>query len=211
MAQWAVMDAMKPGVSWKDMHELSYRVILKRLRDVVGVLRKDASVEDMMRVNVASLFMMHGLGHLIGLNVHDVGGYMEGKTPERPKLAGYRSLRTCRILRENMCLTVEPGIYFNSYALSKASKEQKEFLVTERLKDFVTFGGVRIEDVVVVTKNGIENLTNCPRTVSDVEAVMSGKITSRHDLTKKFYRDNEITEEEDDGGDDDRLGGGVAV
>tara|TARA_B100000242_G_C42616564_1_gene290747 strand:- start:170 stop:490 length:321 start_codon:yes stop_codon:yes gene_type:complete len=106
-----------------------------------------------------------------------------------------------------MCLTVEPGIYFNSYALSKASKEQKEFLVTERLKDFMAFGGVRIEDVVVVTKNGIENLTNCPRTVPDVEAVMSGKITSRHKLTKKFYRDHEAGEEEDG----DRLGGGVAV
>ena len=64
---------------------------------------------------------------------------------------------------------------------------------------------------MVVTKDGIENLTNCPRTVSDVEAVMSGKITSRHDLTKKLYRDYEVYEEEDDGCDDDRLGGGVAV
>jgi len=189
------------------MHELSYRVILKRLRDVVGVLRKDASVEDMMRVNLASLFMMHGLGHLIGLNVHDVGGYIKDKTPKRPTKAGYKSLRTCRTLRENMCLTVEPGIYFNSYALSTASEEQKKFLIKERLNDFVNFGGVRIEDVVVVTKTGIENLTNCPRTVSDVEAVMCGKITSRHDLAKKFYR----RQDTDDSSSDFSNEGAVSV
>ena len=93
------------------MHELSYRVILKRL--LVGVLRKDASVEDMMRVNVASLFMMHGLGHLIGLNVHDVGGYMEGR---HLNVLNWRDIALANLSNssQNMCLTVEPGIYFNS-------------------------------------------------------------------------------------------------
>lgn len=57
------------------------------------------------------MFQPHGLGHLLGLDVHDVGGYLEGN-PGRPQEAGFRSLRTARILEENMVLTIEPGCYF---------------------------------------------------------------------------------------------------
>jgi len=125
----------------------------------------------------------------IGLNVHDVGGYPRNRgTPARPKKDGYRSLRTARVLQSGMCLTVEPGIYFNTYAINRASDDQKRCLVLERLGDFKGFGGVRIEDVVVVTDSGIENLTNCPRTVSDIEAVMSGRISDRRSLVSKYYR-----------------------
>lgn len=189
-AQWAVMKAMKPGVSWLDMHELAYRIICERLRDVVGVLRKTASVDEMMKANVASLFMSHGLGHFIGLAVHDVGGYTFD-APARPTKSGYKSLRTARRLQAGMTLTVEPGVYFNEYALSSASPTQRAFLVPERIEEFKDFGGVRIEDVVLVTSTGIENLTNCPRTVSDVEAVMSGAINDRRKLKSLFYRKDE--------------------
>eukprot|EP00939_MAST-03C_sp_MAST-3C-sp1_P002263 g2263.t1 len=187
-AQWAVMDNMRPGVSWRDMHDLAYRVICTKLRDDAGVLRKDASIDDMMRENVGSLFMMHGLGHFIGLNVHDVGGYPRVGGQPRPKEPGYRSLRTARVLKKGMCLTVEPGIYFNAYAISTATEKQKSFIVLDRLEDFRSFGGVRIEDVVVVTESGIENLTNCPRTADDIEAVMSGKLRDRKRLVAKYYR-----------------------
>ena len=64
---------------------------------------------------MAAVFQPHGLGHLIGLDTHDVGGYIPGKTPERPKAPGLRSLRTARILQAGMCITVEPGCYFNDY------------------------------------------------------------------------------------------------
>ena len=89
-----------------------------------------------------------------------------------------------------MCLTVEPGIYFADYCLDRALADPSQaiFLVEERLNDFRGFGGVRLEDDVVVTKTGIENLTNCPRTVADVEAVMAGRITERSQLEGKFYR-----------------------
>jgi Xaa-Pro dipeptidase len=212
-AQQAVMDAMRPGVSWVDMHELACREILTQLRDVVGVVRRDAALDAMMAADLGAVFMPHGLGHFIGLNVHDVGGYDprpsptertngEGGRPAkrrrragpvyppRPARPGFRSLRTARVLAEGMCLTVEPGCYFNDFCLDRALQDptQSAFLVPERLADFRGFGGVRLEDCVVVTHDGIENLTNCPRTVADVEAVMAGRITERSQLQSFHYR-----------------------
>ena len=64
-----------------------------------------------VQVNLGSVFMPHGLGHLMGLDVHDVGGYLE-QYPPRPTPPGFRSLRTARTLEENMVLTIEPGCYF---------------------------------------------------------------------------------------------------
>lgn len=77
-------------------------------------------------------------------------------------------------------------------ALSFALEHEKQvaaFLVTEELARFRGFGGVRLEDDVVVTKDGVRNLTNCARTVEDVEAVMDGRITHRDQLLKKYYTD----------------------
>lgn len=65
------------------------------------------------------------------------------------------------------------------------------FFVPEELARFRGFGGVRLEDDVVVTKTGVRNLTNCPRTVEDVEAVMGGRITHRDQLLKKYYTDGD--------------------
>lgn len=63
------------------------------------------------QANLGAVFQPHGLGHLLGLDVHDVGGYLENNPP-RLTLPGYRSLRTARVLEENMVLTIEPGCYF---------------------------------------------------------------------------------------------------
>jgi len=86
-----------------------------------------------MKANLAGhVFQPHGLGHFIGLDVHDVGGYMPGH-PERPKEPGLRSLRTARMLKENMCITVEPGCYFIDHLLDKAfaNPELSQFLVAK--------------------------------------------------------------------------------
>lgn len=112
------------------MHLLADRVHLEELVKM-GLIH--GSVEEMMKVRLGSLFMPHGLGHLMGHDVHDVGGYSEASsdlcnafhvlrcedglvvqgTPERPKEAGLKSLRTARVMQEGMVLTIEPGIYFN--------------------------------------------------------------------------------------------------
>ncbi|XP_018564988.1 xaa-Pro dipeptidase isoform X1 [Anoplophora glabripennis] len=169
----AVFKAGKPGVSWSDMHVLANRVLLEELKKG-GILK--GSVDEMLDADIAAIFQPHGLGHLLGLDVHDVGGYLKGH-PERSSRPGLKSLRTARLLEENMCFTIEPGCYFIDPLLDQAlaNPKQSKFLVPEVLQRFRGFGGVRIEDDVLVTKDGIVNLTKVPRTVQEIEDWISGK------------------------------------
>ncbi|KAJ9534071.1 hypothetical protein QJQ45_002076 [Haematococcus lacustris] len=146
-AHSAVLAAMRPGVSWPDMHTLANRRILEALL-AGGLVRGE--VDALLAADIGALFMPHGLGHLLGLDTHDVGGYLPGQPPriDRP---GYRSLRTAR---------------------KDPSKSQ--FLEEATLLPFMAFGGVRIEDNVLVTATGAESLTHVPRTVGEIEAVMAG-------------------------------------
>lgn len=169
-ANRAVMKAAKPGVQWADMHRLAERVLLERLRDG-GLLQGD--VDEMMSAHLGAVFMPHGLGHLMGLDVHDVGGFPEGvKRIDEP---GIRCLRTTRTLEERMVLTIEPGCYFINKLLNDAlaNPEQSKFLVKEKIGAYRRFGGVRIEDDVAVTSTGVELLTDVPRTVEEIEAIMA--------------------------------------
>lgn len=169
-AQRQILGAMRPGVAWQDMHRLMWRVILSRLRDH-GVLVGE--VDAMLDANLGRVFTPHGLGHLIGIDTHDVGGYTSA-SPPRSRLDGLSKLRTSRILEAGMVLTVEPGCYFIDALLEPAlaNPVHARFLVPEAIARYRGFGGVRLEDVVVVTPSGAENLTLCPRTVAEVEAVM---------------------------------------
>lgn len=172
-AQRRVMAMMHPGVRWTDCHKAAEEEVLKALV-AVGVLIGD--VHEMLENRIGALFLPHGLGHLIGCDTHDVGGYIEG-TPERIALPGLKKLRTARFLEANMVLTVEPGCYFVDYLLDTAlaNPEQAKYINAEVLKRFRGFGGVRLEDVVVVSAHGPpRNLTNCPRTVKEVESVRNG-------------------------------------
>ena len=171
-AQVAVIGALKPGVAWPDMHRLAERTILTHLKDG-GVLTGD--VEDMLAADLGSTFMPHGLGHLIGLDTHDVGGYLS-KDPPRPAARGLSKLRTARVLAAGQVLTVEPGCYFIDALLDPALADAAtaRFLDEGVLKRFRGFGGVRLEDVVAVTDDGVDNYTLCPRTVEEIEGVMAG-------------------------------------
>lgn len=177
-AQVSVLRELRPGVSWKEMHREAEREILKGLIEC-GVLKsgKDADkvVEDMLHADLGAIFMPHGMGHLIGIDTHDVGGYAAG-TPQRSTRPGLRKLRTARDIEEGMVLTVEPGCYFIDPLLDMAlsNEEQKRFFNTDRLSDFRGFGGVRLEDDVRVTADGCENLTLCPRAADEVTMVMKG-------------------------------------
>uniref|UniRef100_A0A669D3H1 Xaa-Pro dipeptidase n=1 Tax=Oreochromis niloticus TaxID=8128 RepID=A0A669D3H1_ORENI len=175
-ASRAVMAALRPGVKWTDMHRLADKVHLEELVKI-GILH--GSVEDMMKVHLGSVFMPHGLGHLLGIDVHDVGGYPEGI--ERVDEPGLKSLRMGRLVQERMVLTVEPGIYFINHLLNQAlaNPAQSCFINNQVLARFRGFGGVRIEDDIAVTADGIELLTCVPRTVEEIEAFMA-------DSTKPF-------------------------
>eukprot|EP00246_Nothoceros_aenigmaticus_P011611 TRINITY_DN3226_c0_g1_i2.p1 TRINITY_DN3226_c0_g1~~TRINITY_DN3226_c0_g1_i2.p1 ORF type:complete len:144 (+),score=13.79 TRINITY_DN3226_c0_g1_i2:412-843(+) len=128
----------------------------------------------MMTARLGAVFMPHGLGHFLGLDVHDVGGYPENT--ERILEPGLKSLRTVRTLEEGMVLTVEPGCYFIYAVLELALMDivKSQFLVKRVIERLRVLGGVRLEDDVVVTTDGCENLTKCPREIWEVEAVMAG-------------------------------------
>lgn len=90
------------------MHILANKVMLKELC-AINLLHGD--IDEMYEAGLAAIFQPHGLGHHLGIDVHDVGGYLEGH-PERPKHPGVSALRTARSLEVGMALTVEPGCYF---------------------------------------------------------------------------------------------------
>lgn len=172
-ASCAVLAAIKPGVSWVDMHKLSNKEMLLGLKEA-GILT--GNVEDMMKANLGAVFQPHGLGHLMGKDVHDVGGYLESHPP-RIQLPGLRNLRTARVLQAGMVLTVEPGCYFIDLLLDAALKDavQAPFLVAPMIEQLRGSGGVRIEDDIVVTETGHEMLTKVPRTIEEIEEFMSQK------------------------------------
>lgn len=107
-ARDAVLREAKPGVLWTDMHLLANREMLQALKNG-GLLIGD--VNEMIAAGLNEIFQPHGLGHLLGLDVHDVGGYLPGH-PGRPTQPGLRKLRTARQLMAGMVITVEPGCYF---------------------------------------------------------------------------------------------------
>ena len=173
-ANEAVKAAMRPSVSWPDMHTLANRVILASLKEG-GLLKGD--IDEMIEADIGALFMPHGLGHFLGLDTHDVGGYLEG-FPERIQRPGLKSLRTARALEAGMVITCEPGCYFNPALLLPAFIEPKKnkFLVEQRIRGFIGSGGVRVEDNIIITDDGIENLTSVPRSVAEIERVMAGGV-----------------------------------
>ncbi|KAG9436528.1 xaa-Pro dipeptidase [Apis mellifera carnica] len=172
-ARNSVMNAAKPNVAWTDMHLLANKTMLTSLKKN-GLLVGD--VDEMIEVGLNEIFQPHGLGHFMGLDVHDVGGYLPGH-PERSLAPGLRKLRTGRVLQPGMVLTIEPGCYFIDCLLDAALKNpnQSKFIVKEELKRFRGSGGIRIEDDILITETGVKNLTDVPRTVEEIEKWMAKK------------------------------------
>lgn len=167
-----VIKAMKPGVSWVAMHRLALRTMCEHLVKA-GILLGE--VDALMEKQIMQYFQPHGLGHLVGLDVHDVGAYLDNYPP-RPTEKDCCNLRTARELAPNIYITVEPGCYFNHALLNKALGDPavKSCLNEAMIKEYWNFGGVRIESDVMVTADGVVNFTCVPRTVEEVESTMSG-------------------------------------
>lgn len=164
-----VLDSIKPGVKMEDLHLLAARTMMEGLKDM-GVVK--GNVDDMMEENIFALFFPHGLGHFLGLDTHDVGGYPKGV--DRIERPGIKFLRARRELLPGMVVTIEPGIYFVPAVLEPAiaDPEKKQFLNTEKVESLLGFGGVRIEDDIIVTEDGMENMTNVPKEVGEIEDLM---------------------------------------
>src|SRR5699024_994126 len=130
------------------------------------------SLDDLMENDIFALFYPHGLGHFLGLDTHDVGGYPKGvEEIDRP---GLKYLRMRRRLQPGMVITVEPGLYIIP-ALRKTALEDiniAAFLNKEKIEQIYNSGGIRIEDNIIVTEDGCENLTNVPKERDEIEKVM---------------------------------------
>eukprot|EP00735_Rhodelphis_limneticus_P006160 TRINITY_DN18530_c0_g1::TRINITY_DN18530_c0_g1_i1::g.2806::m.2806 TRINITY_DN18530_c0_g1::TRINITY_DN18530_c0_g1_i1::g.2806 ORF type:complete len:519 (+),score=143.85,sp/P12955/PEPD_HUMAN/48.87/2e-157,Peptidase_M24/PF00557.19/9.5e-54,AMP_N/PF05195.11/4.9e-32,DUF3793/PF12672.2/0.22 TRINITY_DN18530_c0_g1_i1:75-1559(+) len=188
----AVEEAIKPGVEWTDMHLLAERVMTEGLVEL-GIIKSGFTMEELEKHRVGAVFFPHGLGHLLGLDVHDVGGYT-GTAENRPRLKefGLKSLRTRRVLESGLVLTVEPGLYFIEVLIDKAlnDPEVARFLDADVLNKYRHFGGVRIEDDVAIHADGAEILNRVPRTVEQIEACMAGQDwKALPDPFAKFFRD----------------------
>ncbi|KAJ3362517.1 hypothetical protein GGF32_005962 [Allomyces javanicus] len=168
--QIAVIEQLRPGVQWEDMHRVAERVIAEGLIEA-GILVGD--IEDVLAAHAQAVFLPHGLGHLLGLDVHDVGGYPKGT--ERIPEPSIRYLRMRRALEPGMVVTVEPGIYFTALVIENAKNDETvaPFIDFEVVERYMPVGGVRIEDNILITEDGYLNLTDVPKTVEEIEAIMA--------------------------------------
>ena len=173
-AQQAAIDKIKPGVPYVDVHMHASCVIADGLRQM-GLMKGDTA--DAVTAGAHALFFPHGLGHMLGLDVHDmedlgdIVGYPIGQ--ERSRQFGRNFLRLVRCLEPDFVLTVEPGIYFIPALMDKWEGESRhtEFICYDKLKPFRNFGAIRIEDNVAVTAAGARVLgPGIPKSIREVEA-----------------------------------------
>jgi Xaa-Pro dipeptidase len=166
-----VIEMVEPGVKMEDLHMKAAEIILKGLKQM-GLVK--GTIEELMENDIFALFFPHGLGHFLGLDTHDVGGYPKGV--ERIDRPGIRFLRARRELQAGMVITIEPGLYFIPALLKKAFEDEEKagFLDAGKLEGFFEFGGVRIEDNLVVTEDGYENLTDVPKEIKEIEKIIRG-------------------------------------
>lgn len=167
-----------PGVTYRSCHLAGARLMLERLSEL-GLVH--GNVDDMMELGVAGLFMPHGLGHNMGIDVHDMEdlgetlvGYDEDQT--RSTHLGHRSLRMARRLKPGNVITDEPGIYFIPALIDQwaAAGIAKDFINYDKVKTYYGFGGIRLEDDVLVTEDGARRLgaERLPIQPDDVEEAM---------------------------------------
>ena len=166
-----VIEMVEPGVKMEDLHMTAAEIILEGLKRM-GLVK--GSMDELMENDIFALFFPHGLGHFLGLDTHDVGGYPKGV--ERIERPGIRFLRARRELQPGMVVTIEPGLYFIPALLRKAFEDEEKsgFLNADKLEAFFRFGGVRIEDNLIVTEDGHENMTDVPKEIKEIEKIIRG-------------------------------------
>ncbi|MDX1699720.1 MAG: M24B family metallopeptidase, partial [Melioribacteraceae bacterium] len=173
-SQLKAIEMIQPDPKFKDIHIEAAKVIAKGLTDL-GIMKGD--VEEAVENGAHALFFPHGLGHMMGLDVHDMENLGENyvgydKSLKRSKQFGLAYLRLGKELKSGYVVTVEPGCYFIPALIDKWESEKKHsnFINYEKLKEYRDFGGIRIEDDVLVTDQGFKVLgIPIPKTVDEVE------------------------------------------
>jgi Xaa-Pro dipeptidase len=149
---------VRAGVDWRDVHLETHALTGQLLHDA-DLIR--CSGEEAVASGVTKVFFPHGIGHLLGIEVHDVGGFMKAQgNGEIPRPEGHPFLRLTRVLEPGFVVTMEPGIYFIPQLLEEARGDARSGSVNwSRVEALSKFGGIRIEDNLAVTDSGCENLT----------------------------------------------------
>jgi Xaa-Pro aminopeptidase len=167
-----------PGISNRDLHLNACRIIASSLKDL-GLMKGD--VDEAVAKGAHALFMPHGLGHMMGLDVHDMEALGENyigynDQVKRSDQFGLAFLRFALPYKPGHVFTVEPGIYFIPQLIDqwKSEGKFKEFINYNKVEDWKDFGGVRIEDDILITEKGHKLLGKpIPKTVSEIEAICS--------------------------------------
>jgi Xaa-Pro dipeptidase len=156
--QQSLCAGVRAGVDWRDVQLRAHELTAEVLREA-DLIR--CSAAEAVSAGVTRIFLPHGIGHLLGLEVHDVGGFMrtaEGGEIGTPE--GHPYLRLTRVLEPGFVVTMEPGIYFIPQLLEAARSDGRGGLINwARVETLARFGGIRIEDDLAVTASGCENLT----------------------------------------------------
>jgi Xaa-Pro aminopeptidase len=179
-AQKYAIDAIKPGVYYKDVHLGTARLFAEGLIEI-GLMK--GNVDDAVAVGAHALFFTHGIGHMLGLDTHDMEGIGEDyvgydETVSRSKQFGLSTLRLAKRVKPGFIFTIEPGIYFVPKLIGRWDSENlhADFVNYDAVERYRDFGGIRIENDVLVTEDGHQVLgEEIPRTVKDVEEAMRGR------------------------------------
>lgn len=177
-AHQASLDALKPGREFKDIHIIACKKLAEGMRSL-NLMKGD--IDEAVEAGAHAMFFQCGLGHLMGLDVHDMENLGEqnvGYTPDMIKSTqfGLKSLRLGRKLEKGIVLTIEPGIYIIPALIDlwKADKKFAEFINYSELEKFRSFGGIRVEEDFVITDTGSTLLGDeIPKTVEDVEKTIT--------------------------------------
>ncbi len=173
----ACIEKISPGVEYQDIHLLAAQTMAAGLVDL-GILQGD--VEDLVARDAHALFFVHGIGHLIGLDVHDMedlgdlAGYETGRV--RSSRFGWGFLRLNRVLQEGMLVSIEPGFYQVPAILynPETRTKYKDSVKWDELEKFADVRGIRIEDDILVTDRGREVLTaKLPTQASEIENLVT--------------------------------------
>jgi Xaa-Pro dipeptidase len=156
--QQSLCASVHAGTDWRDIHLSAHHLAAELLHEA-DITRCDA--DEAVDTGLSSIFLPHGIGHLLGLQVHDVGGWMRSaEGGEIPRPPGHAYLRLTRVLESGFVVTMEPGIYFIEQLLKEAQADARgQNINWARVAQFKPFGGIRVEDDLAVTGAGCENLT----------------------------------------------------
>ena len=175
-----VLEVARPGIRYRDVHFSVCRLMTERLKEI-GLMRGDT--EEAVNAGAHAMFLPHGLGHMMGMDVHDMEGlgqnYVGFDYKTRPNLEqfGTNALRMGRHLEEGFVVTDEPGIYFIPALIDdwRKSGHCAEYINFDMLETYKDFGGIRIEDDVLITKDGCRFLgkDRIPYHPQDIETFMA--------------------------------------